>query len=169
MNLWRKFESVVKPWMIVVLFILVLLFGFYKESKAESVVSVELGPTLLSGEFSEGAALIVNQTWDERWRLGMGYISEQKVTPRREAETSVRANLFVHGQRIVSITDRIDLGLGVGYFNAKTRWNGSNFTASLSIEYSFSDRWGVNFRHWSNAGSATPNMGQDVFTAVWRF
>ena len=155
--------------MIVVLFILVLLFGLYKESKAESVVSVELGPTLLSGEFSEGAALIVNQTWDEKWRLGMGYVSEQKVTPRHEPETDVRANLFVHGQRIVGITDKLDLGLGVAYFNAKTRWNGSNFVASMSIEYSLSDRLGINFRHWSNAGSASPNMGQDLFTIGYRF
>ena len=153
--------------MVVVLFILVILWGFHREANAE--VSVEIGPTLLSGQFSKGAALLVNQTWNETWRLGMGYTSEQGVVPRNEDFTEVRPNLFLHGQRIVSITDNFDLSLGVAYFNAKTRWNGSNFLASLSVEYHFNDTWSLNFRHFSNAGSASPNMGQDMFTVGYRF
>lgn len=167
-NLWRKFERIVRPWMMVLLFIIILIFGFMRESRAD-VVSVELGPTMLSGELSEGAVLMVNQTWDERWRLGMGYVAEQKVTPRREPEMEVRPNLFIHGQRIVGITENFDLGLGVGYFNAKTRWNGSQFVASMSIEYSINDNWSLQFRHFSNAGSASPNMGQDMFTIGYSF
>lgn len=168
-NLWRKVEAIFKPWMLVLAFLLVLLFAFHKEARAESVVSVELGPTFLSGEFSKSGMLILNQTWDDHWRIGMGVSGEQRVVPRREPETVVRANLFVHGQRVVALGEHFDLGIGVGYFNAKTRWNGSNFVASLSVEYSFSDRWGINYRHWSNAGSASPNMGQDVFTVRYSF
>lgn len=167
MNAWRKFEEIVKPWMIVLIFILVALFGFYKEGRAD--VEVELGPTFLSGEFSDSAVLVINETFDNRYRLGMGVIGPQEVTDRTGTEYEVRTNLFVHGQRVVAITRNLDFGLGVAYFNAKTRWNGSNFVASLSVEYSLGERWSINYRHWSNAGSASPNMGQDVFTIGYRF
>ena len=167
MNLWRKFESIVKPWMIVAIFVLIFLFGFWKESRAE--VNVEVGATFLSGEFSDGAMLLMNETWEDKWRIGMGVSSPQEVTDRHENFHKVNENLFVHGQRLVSITEKWSLGLGVGYFNAKTRWNGSNFVASMSVEYDFNDNWGLKYRHWSNAGSATPNMGQDVFLISYTF
>ena len=167
MNAWRKFEEMVKPRMLVAIFILLLLFGFYKEAHAE--VSVEVGPTFLSGEFSDGGGLLVNETFNDKWRIGMGFISEQEVTDRSDDTYHVRNNLLVHGQRLVPLTRNLDLGIGVGYFNAKTRWNGSNFVASLSMEYSLNDKWSINYRHWSNAGSASPNMGQDLFTVGYRF
>lgn len=166
MNLWRKIESYIKPWMMVLAFLLVILFGFYKEANAE--VTVELGPTMLSGELSKGAAAIFNEKFG-KYVVGMGIIGPQEVTDRSGDLYKVRTNLFVHGQRLVSITDNLDFGLGVGYFNAKTRWNGSNFVASLSIEYELTDHWSVKFRHWSNAGSASPNMGQDLFTVGYSF
>jgi hypothetical protein len=169
MNLWRKVEQIVKPWMLVVLFIIMFVLGLSNESKAESVATVEIGPTLLSGQFSKGVGLMVNQTWDNKWRLGMGVTTEQSVVPRKEALTEVRQNLWIHGQRVVSITEKLDLGLGMAYFNAKTRWNGSNVVASLSIEYNFTDRWSASFRHYSNAGSASPNMGQDLLVIGYTF
>lgn len=167
MNLWRKIEATVKPWTLVLAFIILLLIGFWKEGRAD--VSVELGPTFLSGEFSDSGGLILNETWPNRWRIGVGLIGPQNVTDRSGTHYDVRSNLFVHGQRVVAITKNLDFGIGAGYFNAKTRWNGSNFVASLSMEYSLNDRWSINYRHWSNAGSASPNMGQDIFTAGYRF
>lgn len=169
MNFWRKVEEVIKPWMMVLAFLVILLFGFYKESKAEEVVNVELGGTMLSGEFSNAAAMVLNTTWNDRWRIGMGLTSEQEVTDRSGDFYKVRSNLFVHGQRLVSITENLDFGLGVGYFNAKTRWNGSNFVASMSVEYDFNEKWSVKYRHWSNAGSSTPNMGQDALLIGYSF
>lgn len=153
--------------MMVLVFIIVLLFGFCRESKAE--VTAEMGPTFLSGEFSKGAALLINQTWDDKWRIGMGITSKQQVVPRTEPLTEVRQNLMVHGQRIVSITDNFSLGLGIAYWNATTRWNGTSFTASMSIEYSITDKWDVKWRHFSNAGSAAPNMGQDMLVIGYSF
>jgi hypothetical protein len=168
-NLWRKIERYFRPWMMVAVFIIVLLFGFCRESKAETAVTAEIGPTFLSGEFSKGAGLMVHQTWDEKWRIGMGVTSKQGVVPRTEPFTEVRQNLMVHGQRVVAISDSWKLGLGVAYWNAKTRWNGTSFTASMSIEYHINDKWDVKWRHFSNAGSAAPNMGQDMLVVGYTF
>ena len=166
MNLWRKIESKIAPWMLVTIFLLLLLFGFYKEAKAD--VTVEIGPTFLSGKFSKGGIVEIHERFD-KYQIGMGVISSQEVTDRAGDFYNVRANLFVHGQRVVKVSQNFDFSLGVGYVNAKTRWNGSNFVASLGIEYSHTDKWKVNFRHFSNAGSASPNMGQDMFTIGYKF
>lgn len=166
-NLWRKFERVVKPWQLVLAFVIILLFGLYKEANAEA--NVELGGTFLSGEFSDGGMLVLNETFDDKWVLGMGLTSPQRVEDRKGNVYTPRENLFIHGQRLVGITDNIDFGLGVGYFNATTRWNGSNFVASMSIEYDISENWSVKYRHFSNAGSASPNMGQDAFLVSYSF
>lgn len=155
--------------MMVLAFIIILMLGFARESKADDVVSAEFGPTVLSGQFSDSAALIVNYQWNDRWLVGMGLTGPQKVIPRKEPETDVRTNLMVHGQRRVHLSDRWALGLGVAYWNAKTRWNGSNMTASMSIEFELNDKWDIKFRHFSNAGSASPNMGQDMLVIGYTF
>ena len=166
MNLWRKIEEFVKPWMLVLAFIVLILFGFYKEANAE--VTVELGPTFLSGEFSKSGGLVINETFD-KYRVGLGLTGTQRVKDRAGDVYHPRANLFLHAQRIVGISRNINFGLGVGYFNAKTRWNGSNFVASLSLEYTLNEKWSLNYRHFSNAGSAAPNMGQDIFLIGYTF
>lgn len=167
-NWVRKLEAVVQPWVLVLLFLVAVVFGFAREARADEV-TVEIGPTFLSGEFSEGVGTAMYQTWDDRWRFGMGYISQQYVEPRREPRTYVRPNLYLQGQRLVPVSERFKLGIGVAYMNAETRWNGSKFVASLSIEFDINERWDVKFRHWSNAGSASPNMGQDMLVVGYSF
>ncbi len=90
-NLWRKFEGVVKPWQIVAVFVLLLLFGLYKEAKAEEVASVEFGGTFLSGEFSKGAMMVLNYTWDDRWRVGMGVSTRTSLFTVRDSWKSHRS------------------------------------------------------------------------------
>ena len=164
-NWTRKLEKIIQPWMIVVIFVLVLLFGFYKEATAD--VTVEVGSGILSGQFSKGAVLSINERFGN-YIIGMGYIAKQEVTPRTEPQTPVDENLFVHGQRMVKLWD-VDLGLGVAYFNSTNRALGSKFTASLSLEYNFNEHWDIKFRHFSNAGSAAPNMGQDMLLVGYTF
>ena len=177
-NLTRKFEKIIKPFFIVLTFIALLMFGFCREAKAE--VTGELGAGFLSGQLSKGAALIVTERWGgpygSRYSVGMGYISEQEVTDRKENFHEVRENLFIMAQRRVSFDikgcpdhDCITLGIGPAYFNGISRWNGSKFVAALSVEFRPDEHWSVNIRHFSNAGSATPNMGQDLLTIGYTF
>jgi hypothetical protein len=177
-NLTRKFEKIFKPAVLVGVFLALLLVGFCREARGE--VTAEIGAPMLSGEYSKGVSLIITERWggpyNSRYSVGMGYISEQEVTDRGENFHELRENLFIMAQRRVSFPikgcpkhDCISLGLGPAYFNAITRWNGSRFVASLSIEFRPTEHWSVNFRHFSNAGSATPNMGQDMLTVGYTF
>lgn len=147
-----------------------LLFGFSQESHA-SDVTVELGAGFLSGEFSKGGALLVNQRWKSgRYSVGIGYISEQEVTDRSNTFYEVRENLFIQAQRRTCLfNDKLCLGIGVAHFNNTNRALGSKFTAGVHVEGQINENLSLNIRHYSNAGSATPNMGQDMITIGWSF
>ncbi len=157
----------IKPVYYVGLFLLVMLFGFCREAKADEV-SVEIGPTFLSAEFAKGGTLILSERFD-KYSVGMGVVSKQTVIDSSGDKYTPRQNLFVQAQRHVNITDSIDMGIGLAYFNATHRALGSNFTAALSLTYEVTDSFSIRYRHWSNAGSASPNMGQDAITIVYHF
>jgi len=164
-------------------FVTVMMFAFCQEAKAE--VTLEVGPTFLSGELAKGGNLSITERWGgpygSRYAVGIGYISEQEVLPTWEASqglpaVELRENLYVHAQRRVSFKmkgcpdwDCISLGVGAAYFNDTNRAIGSNFSASLSIEVRPSKHWSLSIRHFSNAGSSTPNMGQDMLLLGYTF
>ena len=176
-NLTRKLEKLIKPAALVGLFLLVMVVGFCKEARSE--VTIEGGAGLLSGQFSGGGTIMVTERWGgpykSRYAIGMGYIYKQHVLDRSRDYYNLDENLFVLAQRRVSFDlrgcqhDCISLGLGVAYFNSTNRALGSNFTAALSVEFRPTDRWSLNLRHFSNAGSAAPNMGQDMITIGYTF
>ena len=175
MNNWiRKIEEKFKPWMMIVVFIILLVIGFANEAKADvdkTGVQIELGGGFLSGQYSKAGAIAVQQRFDNKFSIGMGYISEQWVIPRREPKTWVQENLWVQAQRHVGLQvgGNWDFGIGIAYFNSTNRALGSHFTAALSLEYNFNRKWNVKLRHFSNAGSARPNMGQDMLMIGYRF
>lgn len=166
-NLWRRLESLVQPLYLVGLFVLLLTLGFCKEGRADEV-SMELGAAFLSGEYSKGQVLFINERFD-RYSIGLGVISDQEVTDRSGNTYFPEENIFLQGQRHVSLSQKFGLGIGAAYFNATNRAIGSKFEFTLSIHYQLSDRFSVQIRHWSNAGSARPNMGQDALTVGYHF
>jgi len=137
-------------------------------SLCRAEMSLEVGPMFLSGEYSEGGALILSERFD-KYSVSLGYIMEQWVTPRTEPRTHIRENLFVQGQRHFDLSQKWELGVGVVYLNSISRVQGSNFNASLMVRYNINDRFTLNVRHFSNAGSAPPNMGQDMLTIGYNF
>lgn len=163
--------------LIVILFLILCFIGFCSEGKAE--VTAEVGAGLLSAQFSGGGVALVTERWGgpygSRYAVGMGFIEKQHVVDRARDYYDVNENLFVFAQRRISFDlkgcehDCISLGLGVSYFNTLTRWNGSKFNAALSVEFRPTKRWSLNLRHFSNAGSAAPNMGQDMITVGYTF
>lgn len=148
---------------LVAAFLLLLVLGFCKEADAE--VSIDIGPTFLSAEPGEGVFLLISERF-EKYSIGVGYTSEQYC--HCTWATDLEQNIFVQGQRHVSL-GRIDMGLGMAYWQNTNRALGKKMTFSLSIGTRISDRFGVHFRHYSNAGSGTPNLGQDAVVLSYTF
>ncbi len=166
--------------LIVGFFLLLFLYVAANEAKAE--IQLELGPTNLSGEWA-GAGLMLSERLG-KWDFGLGYISEQTVSLRtfsfndpsctkitdglNRCDFVIREAIFISAQRIVRYK-RCELGIGPSWWSSTSRVHGSKFNFGLMIGCDISNKVFLRVRHWSNAGSATPNLGQDVLTIGWRF
>lgn len=167
-NRWRDFEKVVKPVFLIATLLGLLFFAWAKEAKGD--MHLELGAPFLSGEFAEGATLMVEERRG-RWGCGMTYITEQRVRPRNDPPQDLKPNLGIHCLRYATLGDRDqwEFGVGPAYWNSTNRALGSKFNAGLSVAYKFNEKWALRVRHYSNAGSASPNMGQDILTLAYSF
>jgi hypothetical protein len=167
-----------RPLYIILLF---LLLFFYWVS-AEADVTLEVGPTNLSGDWAGGAAILSERFG--KYELGIGYISEQEVSLRtfslsdpsctritdgyNRCDFEIRENIFVHAQRIVKYK-KCELGIGPAYFSNTSRVFGSHFNIGLMAGCYINKNLSIRIRHYSNAGSATPNLGQDILTIGYKF
>lgn len=150
---------------IVLVFLLILGFFFYSEANA---AEFEIGPAVLSGEYSDGGALIFSERIG-KFAIGGGYVSEQFVNTcgRPDCAFDIRENILFQVQRIVKWKNA-EIGIGPAYFQNTNRALGKNLTWSLSLGY-VGEHWAVRIRHYSNAGSGAPNMGQDMVTLGYSF
>ena len=163
----------IKPIYIIALFLLLLIIGFCRESKAE--VSIEAGPTFLSDSRSHGGVLLLSERFG-KYDFGLGYVSEQNVnvpcgSPLARSvrcDYDIRENIFVSAQRIVTF-NRCELGIGPAYFSNTNRALGKQFTIGLSAGCHISKKLSLVIRHYSNAGSGTPNLGQDALMIRYSF
>ena len=146
-------------------FILLLLFFFSQESES---AEIEIGPTNISGDWAKGGALILTER-QGKWAFGGGYISEQFVETCDfpVCQFDIRENIFFQVHRIVEYKNW-EMGLGPAWFQNTNRALGKNVNWGLSVGYKYK-KWSIRLRHYSNAGSGSPNIGQDALTVGYRF
>ena len=154
-------------------FIVISLCCFFVgESKAG--IQIEIGPANVSGDWV-GAALVLSERFG-KYDLGIGYVSEQDINvtcgphlpATSKCDFDVKENIFVHVQRIFRFK-RCEFGIGPSYWQNTSRIFGKNFNFSLMLGCAISEKSFIRIRHVSNAGSGTPNLGQDLLTVGWRF
>lgn len=164
MNKFREFmDKYLQPWVLVVVFVSLLLWGLSKEADA---AEIEIGPTFLSGELSKGGQVVLSERFG-RYSIGVGLTSDQTCQCRFDT-TAVRTNTFIQAQRNVQVWRKVSMGLGVSYWNNQSRVFGKNMNFALNLRYDVGERFFINLRHYSNAGSGVPNLGQDAILFGWR-
>jgi hypothetical protein len=151
----------IEGYWIVLAFLLILIFFAVKEADA---LELEAGPALLSGEYSDGGVLLISERIG-KWSIGGGYISEQYCHCNYPDDLST--NIFFHGQRVIEYR-MLEIGIGAAYFQNTNRALGKNLTWSLSLGFG-GKHWSIRLRHFSSAGSGTPNLGQDMATIGYSF
>ncbi len=140
-------------------------------ARAETIV--EAGAGFLNWGYSEGQALIVAERFAGKYDIGIGAIERQvcdcrDYKPDLDRETSIDPLSFIYAQRIFS-GNRLEFGLGFGFWNQTSRVSGSILMFPLSIKYRVWKRLSIGVRHFSNASSGVPNLGQDMMTLSWNF
>lgn len=147
-------------------FLVCILTFFAYEAKGET--TAEGGITVLNLEHSDGYNIFITERFNDKWSAGLGLVGEQVDKYEREIDN----NLHIFGQRVVSgpgILSRVELGIGLNYALNKTTVNGSNLNYHLSLQLDVTDKVYFIYRHISNAGSRSPNTGQDLLNFGWRF
>jgi hypothetical protein len=133
---------------------------------------LEVGPTYLSDQSSDGYMVVISERMG-KFDIGVGYVSEQDVWPKWEKRhgygpAHLERNSFIYGQRIWS-KGKFELGIGAAHFSNKNRALGQRTTWPVTLGWNFNKDVSIRLRHFSNAGSATPNLGQDAVTLAWTF
>ena len=140
--------------------LLVLAMATHCRKAEASDVAFEVGAQYLRGP---AAAVLLGTRWDAprdaSWEAGLVLVGRN---PDDRGVAGVQA-LYIDG------FGRFDIGIGMAYFNRVPDLLGSNLNFSLLVGYRFNERWAVNVRHWSNAGTTDTNTGLDVITVSYRF
>ncbi len=142
-------------------FIVAVVLFLSCEARAET--RIEWGATFAEAEYSGGAAIFFSETWDDKYLLGFGLVGDQAVD-----DAPVKSNMVVIAQRLVTYK-RVTLGFGVANWQHQSRLLGDEFTFSLSLGVELRDNWYLQWRHFSNGGTAKPNAGQDLLMLGYRF
>lgn len=158
----------IKGFWLVAGFFVLLMLAFCHEARSE--VTIEAGPTFLSGDYADGGALIISERFLGRYEVHAGYIYKQQVDTcgRPDCKFDIEENIFFGAQRVAG-WNRFKVGIGMDYFQNRNRALGKNLTFSLLLGYEIGDNYVLRIRHMSNAGSGAPNLGQDMLTIGWRF
>jgi hypothetical protein len=150
-----------------------LLLLLLLSSAAHAEFNLEIGRGNLSSSDSGAVSILLQERFGDKWVIGMGWIDDQTVQPQWERDrglppVEVGRNLFVHGQRLFR-WKIVEIGVGPAYFQNTNRALGERFNVSASIMLYWTDEFYMGARHFSNAGSGTPNLGQDIFVLGYRF
>ena len=148
-------------WIVLAALLLMCFVGY----KTADAVEIEAGPGFLSGEYSEGGVLIFNSELYKGWHIGGGYVSKQTCHCTYPADLD--ENIFFQVQHRAK-WKLLEVGIGPAYWQNTNRALGKNLTWSLSLGLG-GEHWSVRLRHFSNAGSGSPNLGQDMLTLGYQF
>ncbi len=140
---------------------------------------------------SHGTALEIARA-TPRWETALGYVTKQRVDIRTEQDvctaTATGPDCFtrkgtaerrVDGYGYLSVQRRFAfrpeerlqpiIGLGIVANSDTNPYVSSTVAFSLSAGLRIGERWTLEWRHFSNAGLAQPNLGQDILLLRGRF
>lgn len=148
----------------VLLWLLPFILGQCKAHGAE--LEFEGGMTAVRGPAAMlGAKAIFPGVITEHGDVGCGFVLIGESYYKDEYQ---RTQAGIHCQ-IISHLDRFNAGLGAGVLQHDDAYNGGKFNFSLMLEVRTWDQLYVGYQHFSNSGSAEPNLGRDIAFLAWRF
>lgn len=147
---------------IFVIFLFLAMATTCRSAEAASYMQAELGSTIIRGETP---SLMLTAVYpdlgpgDADLQCGVGLIGESGDY----GNNALMQCLIVDG------LGKFDFGLGVAGLIKTDGYNGSNANFSLMFGYRLTNRFGLIYRHYSNAGAVHPNLGRDILLIQYRF
>lgn len=150
----------------IALFLLAFVVLRCTESEAAET-TIELGAAIASDDLS-GIALGFSERFYGKWEVGAMLYGEQDFR-KPEGDLTIGNNAIFYAGRVVNWQRRLELSLGLAYWQNTNRLGGCHTTFALGVGLRLSTHAWLSARHFSNAGTCTPNSGQDSLTFAWRF
>lgn len=143
------------PYLVALFLLLFFLAIWHEEASAETAVS--LGQTVISGQSSKGFTLVLEETWRNKYRAALGYVSPQTCRCS-EGSVSIKENAYFHLARVVRV-GKLELSLGPLYQVEPNRVTSSRMNFKLGLRWNFGGRLSAGITHVSNAGAGGAKIG----------
>ena len=152
---------------IVGVFVLLALLAYSTRCRAEDVYFSVGSPVL------RGQAPAVDLSWrfaspltDAFFQTSLTLVGSSTYKDESQSNQAALQALYVDG------LGPVDIGVGVALLQNADRYNGSTANFALQVGWNFRvfgvDSY-IQWRHWSNAGTQSPNLGRDIVFFGARF
>jgi len=171
-ELWNKIAGFLpfgnKPEVVIILVLFAAAFFTVRTCEAAETM-LEFGAGVLSGEYAEGQYLAIEERFSEgRYSVGFVLMGEQ-TCKCGEGDVPLDVNIAIFVSRNV-FWKRLELGIGIAYWEATSRAIGSHLTIQPRIAIRLTDNFDLRlWTHNSNSGLSSPNLGQDRIGFSYRF
>ena len=170
MNFWQRIMSNPKKSAGIVLAFVVLMISYMAFAPEAEGAEWEVGPTYTS-TFNGGFVITLTERFAGKYDIGMTLFSEQSWENVR-----VGNNGNFWAALVIPKPDKFwrwlpsEMAIGpAAWIKNQSPINGCTLGYMLNLKYRFGDNFSIGWRHWSNAGTCTPNRGQDLLAFGWRF
>lgn len=160
----RKLFRNPKPAIYLIIVFIVVLLVLWSIPSQGSELRMEGGSAVLRGETP---VLGVNITWPQAGPVGTSYEAGFTLIGDSSYYRDNPNVIALHGA-LVDGWKRFQAGIGFYAMNVEHEYT-CQVGFHLLARYSFSQRINATWRHYSSAGSCTPNAGRDLVTLAWRF
>jgi len=147
---------------VLVAFVLVLIAAFATQCRGEGL-QLEAGSTIVRGETPSIGFV---KSWrnrgvgDYQYECGFGLVGSSTFRDQPQRNQGVAECLLVDG------FGHFDIGAGLAAQSSSDDYNTrANF--SLLLRWRITERLSLAYRHRSNSGTASPNLGRDVLLVGW--
>ena len=151
---------------------------------ANSEIFIEIGPNFTEEGSTESVTLLVQKRWQDKYAVGLGYISPQSVDTcdRPDCHWDIPEQFMIGMERIF-LWRRLSFGFGLYYVDGLSRITSSYVNARSSIAFALTDHFEIKLSHISNGGIGGEiticndivcitdefNLGLNTLALVWRF
>ena len=148
----------------IIIFLCLLIILFATKARAEQTLALEAGSAVLRGETPTlGFTIACKECGPVRTDYEFGF----ELMGASSYYVDNPNVIQLHAQ-IVDGWKRFEMGLGFFWLNQPVEYT-CDFGFHLLARYRFNDRFALQWRHSSSAGSCVPNAGRDLVTLGVRF
>jgi len=140
------------------------------KAEAKTIFGVSAGATFVGGEQYESETIMITETLDDKYELGIALMLRLACTEDSECARGEydSANQLIFVQRVVRYK-AFQMGIGVGYSHNKLPTYNTHTPFILSMRYDLTGRLSVGYFHESCGGSCTSNSGKDMIYIGYSF